>query len=305
MFRATCIKKIICSNTNKVLGYTLIDLDNPVKEVTFSIDSIKDYIEKKIIDIDNLKLENNKIIETSILKTEIRLTNIEQDKEASQELLKEYSKMQKFINKAIMLGLNIRELDSITGNNSYIITTPTTVYLYINPYAKILGYQRELIVEEDKDVIVLGGYNLEEMTSLFNQSKFKDIHFNQMKAPNLKSVKNLFEFAVVNSIDFIGLDLSKIDNISGLYSYLKSTGKIDLRGLNPSEFKSSMFTSSAFNIIDIRGVNITTKQFDSAFGHVEINKIITDSKEIIEYWNKEKTAYWFREIKEVVYKENI
>lgn len=189
--KATCIKKHKDKH-GRIIGYTLMDSNN--QTVNFYSDALKEHIKTGRIQVDNLKLT----IDNKLITIEKQEENTVQDK---------------ILNRAIVLGLKIEEIDTIDKKKCYLITKSINDYmLYIPPEVTIISdteYANNTVqLRRIKGkLVVTGGENLERVDYLFQDTDIIELNLSKFKPKQLLSVRGMFRDCKAHLIDITHLNI--------------------------------------------------------------------------------------------------
>ena len=258
---------------NVVKGYTLRELDEQgdigEKSYNFYTEDLIKYIQENTISVDNLDIdENNKIV----LKKK-------------EEIIKD-KKTKAFINKHILFGYELTEIDTDCGHKCYLLTLKKDNKLYIpndviSPIIRTNTFSpfRTEMNKIRGDLQVFGGEGLINTSDMFHSCVLDILDLQMMDTLKLETIKGMFNSVSAKEIIFGGkFNTSKVKYFDELF-ISSSIDKLDLSKLNTSNaisFKSMFENSECLDLIikdlDITNVLSMESMFqDSSFKELDVS----------------------------------
>lgn len=220
MIRVKCVEKI--RSNNKIIAYILKDEQGNLKK--FKAEAVKYYIKTGALDVINLQLTSDN-----------RLIN----KEIKQDLdIEKEDKTTKILNRAIVMGYDIVEIDTNCEHICYLIVKEKDNILLIpNDVRELEG---ALIKDLRGDLKVIGGKNLLTIKNIFNKAKLNIVDISKLDTTNLREMEYWFSNCDINQVIFGNIDTSKVTSMYKLFNSCK-IGEIDISMFNISQLKEMFY----------------------------------------------------------------
>lgn len=281
------IKRFIGECVPVIKGYKLkeINADGEIqkdKTYTFAKADIIEYMSKGIMDVSNLEIVDGTKIQFKRITGEID-TNDEQ---------------MKIVNKALMLGLDIKVLSTDCGHKCYLFTKgeeytlriPNNVLApVINPMTKY-GMGEELSKIRGK-LKVIGGKNVINANNMFENCRLNVLDLTEFNTESLVETKDKFMNAHIDEIKFGGLcTMSNVKNMEGMFRCF-SNNILDLSELDTGNVENmeNMFENCECNQLYINNFNINNVQtmrylfLDASFTELDLSNWIISNVKNIQY----------------------
>ena len=278
------IKKFLEGECVPVIkGYVLkeIKADGEIirdKTYTFAKEDIIEYIKKDIMDVENLELVNG-------TKLEFRKVSSKTNNNDEQ---------MKIVNKALMLGLNVRVLSTDCGHKCYLFAKGDDYTLRIpdNVLAPVINPMTKYGIGEELSKIrgklkVIGGKNVINANNMFEKCRLNVLDLTEFNTESLVEAKDMFMEAHIDEIKFGGLcTMSNVKNMEGMFRCF-SNNILDLSELDTGNVQNmeNMFENCECNQLYINNFNIgnvhTMKYLflDASFDELDLsNWVISNVK---------------------------
>jgi len=206
------IEKIKDKN-NRIIGYTLLDQSG--NKLTIKSDALKNAIRNNKIEVINL-----------VLTSDDRLID---NKEKSDS-----DKIRTILNRAISLGMNIKQFKTGCKHDCYMISKDD---------------KHMLIIPDDVTKFYAGDIN-KHMQNLTGSLKV-------IGGKNLIDASYMFSWCAIQSLDLSSFDTSKVINMRSMFAGCEA------QSINLSSFDTSNVTDMSFMFNDCRAQSLDLSSFDT------------------------------------------
>lgn len=228
-------------------------------------------------------------------------------------------KVTKYLNRALTLGLDIKELNinsmDLGDWSLYLVKKNNRDYnLYIPKEIQFVDSLDDELKEVRGTLRVIGGESLELLDGLFREIKLEELDLTKLNTDKCISMQSVFSYSTINKIIFPdNWNTSNVITMHNMFSNLNSEKilELDLNSWNMENVEdlTCMFMSSAFKSLKINKweLNYGTKLID-AFKHIKIDTLDLTGMELSKLkLNKEdygkSTMNWQNTVKEIMVDE--
>lgn len=272
MVRARCVLMKKNKVTKEIQSCTLIDRTNKKLEIT-SEDIIR-LIENKELIIDNIKVQNGKLIECKnvyeIKQDLVRKMCNREDKHIKFVTLSD-KELESLLLKAKLIGINIVAHNE---NNYYTFENNDIIQVISNKTFKITNGS-ELFKTTKCKGIDISQVDTSEVTSMYRMfwaCNTEYINISGIDTSHVTDMNSMFEKCKAKRIELHGIDTSNVRDMGFMFSNAK-VQELDLKGLNTSNVINTQFMFSGcknLKIIDLSSFNtVNIKIMNNMFSGVE------------------------------------
>lgn len=187
--------------------------------------------------------------------------------------------IQSRLDKAKLLGLDIKEVNTV-GGVAYIIHMSKTEHIVlISPeVTKINNKDKDFtqaIFQLRGDMKVIGGENLLDTVGMFSLCYLNNLDLSGLNTSKVETMRRMFNSSTIKKLDLSNFNTSRVKNMSYMFDSF-SSDELNINGLDTSKVKTmrGMFLSCKVNKLDLINFN-TSKVTDmySMFAVSNIKKI--------------------------------
>jgi len=236
--RARYIEKVRDKN-NKIIGYTLLDQSG--NKLSIKSDDLKNAIRNNEIEVLNLTLtSNNRLIAS---------------KEKSDP-----DKIRAILNRAISLGMNIKQFKTGCGHDCYILSKDDKHMLIIPD--DVTKFYEDDINKHMRNLTgslrVIGGKNLIDASYMFTDCKAQFINLSSFDTSKVANMNSMFFNCEAQSINLSSFDTSNVTDMSWLFA------NCNAQSINLSSFDTRNVTNmnSMFANCKVHSINLSS--FDTS-----------------------------------------
>lgn len=243
MIKTICIQKFRDTN-NKIIGYRLKDEQGNIKD--FTAEAVKEHIRANRIEVINLTLSSNN-----------RLISKE-----PKEIIEKHLDINKILNRAIVLGLQIKEIPTYCGHKAYLVSKTSDEHILYIPDDVVRPNSRFDLectahFKDCKGTLrVIGGQGLKYVNGLFEETIFSTIDLSQLNTSNVIDMCDMFYDCKATRIILDNLDTSQVRYMKGMFKECNVI-ELDLSNLDTSKVQNmkEMFNRCKASRINISNLN--------------------------------------------------